>query len=291
MRFRYLSITLILLLIICQKSYATKPKQMGIGIRAGVYNDVTRFQDDDDVEYITSDLDDDGDEQPSRFPLFIQFEEDLLYSWVNTTWYVDINLSTKSDMSPALVKGLNYDDLMEWNKDSSGNDQSFSINSAETKIDYFIFKYPQFSNLINSISNPSLSADYNLATITAGKMWGIFIPIGNHNRIFSFSLGWGIAYYYGNYQINICNPYFVENKGNGLCKNKTEIYSAHVSNFGLSGTYDLALYTYVGETFEITVGNASQVASYPILEKNYNKVLYPRFAIMYRDDIRFVWHF
>ena len=76
----------------------------------------------------------------------------------------------QNDIPPAL-RATTYESLIE---SESGE---IIINSDDTFISEFKSKYPSFSSLVDSSSNPTLSADFDIKSISTGLSIGAFIPI------------------------------------------------------------------------------------------------------------------
>ena len=156
---------------------------------------------------------------------------------------------------PPGLKSTTYQELLDENENSG-----FSVRSSDTYISEFQSQFPEYNSIISSAAEPSLSADYNINQILAGKSYGIFLPIGNNHRISTFGLGFGLSYSQGVHKINICDPFTVvsEDKNGiigpyreGICNNKTELYSESISNFAFSVNILLKIYSYIGESIEI----------------------------------------
>jgi hypothetical protein len=281
-----------LLIVSSEQSFATTPKKQGLGIRIGQYKDVTKFQgrinqplrSNDHISYINSDSNGNGNALKTRFPIFIQFDEDLISSWVTTSMFFDINQSVQRDLSPVLEggSGLNSTGL-----------NNYSVDSSTTRINYYMAKYPQHSSVINSASNPALSANYGVYTILGVKSWGIFLPISDRHRLFSISVGYGISYTYGNYQINVCDPYVFNFEGASFCQNKKELYSASISNFGTGILINSGpIYSYIGDKFDFSLVSGSSPIIYPIiLQNNETETLTPVFDTTYIDIAKFALYF
>ena len=256
-----------LLLILHGVVHATNPRGMGIGLRYGYTEDQTVFfpGDDTDKKYISFDQQHSNvnKNRPQRFPIIFQSDEDLISSWIFGLWYFDFNTLNKENLPPGL-KSTTYQELLDEN-DNSG----FSVRSSDTYISEFQSKFPEYNSIISSAAEPSLSADYNINQIAVGKSYGIFLPIGNNHRILTFGLGFGLNYSQGMHKINVCDPFTVASEDKdgivsfkspiiyfgpyreGICNNKTELYSESISNFGFSVNALIKTYSYIGESIEV----------------------------------------
>ena len=278
MRSRPLLLTILLLIVIGGQSYATNPRKLGIGFRYGYYEDQTRFRgkgSGDSNTYISysSDV---NNKRYRQFPIYIQFNENLINNWSFTNWFLDYNQSSVYD-SPPILSGTSYDSLIKLNT-INGQTNDFSIKSNQTLIAIFSSNYPQYNSLIDSKSEPSMSADFDVQTVVAGKTWGVFIPLGNNHRLFTLGLGLGISYTIGEYRINICDPYIVaggiisptgpllEEYREGKCSNKINLYKQNSSNFGLGGNGTVKLYSYIGESIEFNFFEADMYINQPTYE-------------------------
>ena len=262
MKFRSLLIVLILLLVSSEYIFSTEPRKAGIGFRYGYYQDQTLFRgkgSEDDNTYISY-SNEVNNKKYRQFPILIQFDENLINNWAFTNWFLDYNQSSVYDLPPKLI-GTSYKELIQLN---TINDQTndFSIKSNQTLISEFSSKYSYYQSLIDSKSQPSLSADFDVQTVVVGKTWGVFIPLKNHHRIFTIGLGVGISYTLGEFRVNICDPYIVsggiitpkgtmlEDYREGTCSNKTNLYKQNSSNFGLGANGAIKIYSYIGERIE-----------------------------------------
>ena len=71
----------------------------------------------------------------------------------------------------------------------------------------------------------------------------------------------GLSYTFGEYKVNVCDPYTVRGKlqhlffssREGVCLKKTNLYSKHLSNFRTGADVLLKVYSYVRETFEFNL--------------------------------------
>ena len=245
----------------------TKPRKIGIGIRAGLNMGQVLFNDENGQDYTASDHYDDLDINKSnteiRFPFFFQFDEILLNNWAFTTWVAHFDTANYIDTPPSLKSGGRYRKLVEENT-SNGVINQFSVPSNLTHISNFKSKFPQYQSKIDSMSEPSLSADMNISAIFLSKSYGIFIPVSNRHRLLEIGVGLGVSYNLGNYAVNLCDPFLITGKimkgvtgdsFEGICRNKFEIFSKNLSHFGLILTLPFSLYSYIGDSFEFNFFN------------------------------------
>jgi hypothetical protein len=294
MKFKSLLLFLLLLLVFCGYAYAeTKPRKFGLYFRNGVSKDVSRITDDDET-YAES-TEGIGSE-PQMIPIALQLDEDLLSNWAYTTWFVSLESVNVEDMPPVLPN-TTYEDLIDFNKSDNGT-KDFSITSAQTNIDVFKLRHPEYTSQIDALSDPSLSGDLNLWTLVVGKSLGVFVPIGERHRLASLGVGLGVSYTEGQYAVNLCDPYFVEGEPSGsgfngsktrrgICKNKSEIYVGQVSNFGYAYNLEVYGYSYIGESFELNILKFINYESTPITSKQ--ATLYPRPNASYRELFSLVY--
>ena len=266
MRFRSLLTAMLLLIVFVGHSNATKPRKAGIGVRYGFYQDFSRLDYENGKEFIRYDTEV-NHKRNLLVPFKIQFNEELINDWVYTTWLASLEHNNTTDMPPA---GPNY---------SHVNFQSDYIVDTTEEVSEFKSKFPQYSEKINSANNPSLSADFEIYTLHFGKLWGVFIPIGERNRILGVGLGLGVAYMEGRFSVNICDPYVVESKispsediifndyRKGICNKKEELFHNSISNFEISYMSEISLYSYIGEKYEINFINIRQFWSNIILKQ------------------------
>ncbi len=177
---------------------------------------------------------------------------------------------------PPTLKGTTYKNLISVNQ-SNNNSKNISITSAQTNIDEFTLRHPEYKSQIDALSEPSLSGDLNLWMFAFGKSWGVFIPIRERHRLLSVGGGFGISYTEGQYAVNLCDPYIIEGEitkyglllgqevSKGICSNKSEIYAGRLNHFGFSLDARLGLYSYIGESFGFNIFRISNVIPIPVL--------------------------
>lgn len=295
---------MLLLMIFSGHSYAqTKPRKFGVGIRYGTYQDTSSFSDaEDNRRYISSDSDGVNSKRSLTFPIFIQFDEDLINKWSFIYTFLDFRSLSKKDMPPKLKDGLTYDNLINENT-VNNNTQNFYIRSDQTYISEFIGQYPHHSQSINLQNNATLSADFDLDTVSIGKLIGIFIPLKNSHRLFTLGLGLGISITNGNYSINTCEPFRVmgeleseallfnrNDHRKGICENKKQLYDQNILNFGFGGHATAKLYSYVSSDWEINVFEVDGHASIPFIFENDDEILHPIFGTSNFNFISYIHH-
>ena len=207
---------MLLLIVFGGHSYAqTKPRKMGIGVRYGLNIGSVYFKDENNKEYVASNhYEDEVDVNKTRdfrYPLHFQFNEDLLNNYVFTTWTAHFDTLSFFDLPPNLTEDESYESLVESNT-TNGVVNEFIIPSDKTLISDFKSKFIQYQSRIDALSEPSLSADLNSSLIFVSKSYGVFIPVGERNRVFTIGAGIGISYALGFYSINTCDPYLITGK-------------------------------------------------------------------------------
>jgi len=295
MKFKSLLLFLLLLLVFCGHSYATKPREAGIGIKYGYTTDGTSFQGTaDTTQYIDRDTSEKiNNRGTTQIPVFVQLDEELLGDSSFTYWFFDITRLIQKDHPPAL-RGGTYTDLVEA--------KNYEVPTANTYTAAFANFYPQYSSIIDNASNPSLSADYYVTKITFGKTWGIFYASSERHRWMSFGLGIGINYIEGSYSINVCDPYLLSSEVSskvspngdfreGICKKKTELYAAKINHFSWELNMPLKLYSYIGDTFEFNFGEVDFLLSTPSHYLKHENALEPNFSYQANNIISTVVHF
>ena len=274
---------LLLLFTFVEYAYATKPREAGIGIKYGYTLDTTSFRgtaDNDGNDYIrTDDSERVNNRGTTQIPVFVQLDEELLGDSSFTYWFFDLTRLIQKDHPPDL-RGTTYTDLV--------NAKNYEVPTANTHTAEFANFYPQYSSIIDNASNPSLSADYYVSKITFGKTWGVFYASSERHRWFTIGIGIGINYIEGTYSINVCDPYLLSSEESapvsvrgkfreGICKKKTELYTAKLNHFSWEANIPLKLYSYIGDTFEFNVGEADYLYSYPSHYLKHENVLEPVF--------------
>ena len=258
MKFRSLLIFLILLMVFGGYAYAIKPREAGIGFKYGYTTDTTSFKGtaaNDTTVYIDRDFSENiNNRGTTQIPVFVQFDEELMGDSSFTYWFFDLTRLVQKDHPPKL-KGTDFTTLIR--------NQIYEVPTASTYAAEFANNYPQYSSIIDNAFNPSLSADYYVNTITFGKTWGIFYASSERHRWGTIGVGIGINYIEGSYSINVCDPYLLSSeesavslKGEfreGICKKKTELYTAKINHFSGEGNIPFRLYSYIGDTFEINL--------------------------------------
>ena len=284
MKFRSLLLFLLLLLVFGGNAYATKPREAGIGIKYGFTGDATFFrgtaENDTTDKYIGNDNSEMiNNRGTTQVPVFVQFDEELMGDSSFTYWFFDLTRLIQKDHPPALT-GNNYTSLV--------NDKIYEVPTANTYTAEFANNYPQYSSIIDNASNPSLSADYYVTKITFGKTWGIFYASSERHRWMSFGLGIGINYIEGSYSINVCDPYLLSSEESapvslrgefreGICKKKTELYTAKINHFSWELNGHLKIYSYIGDTFEFNFVEFDFLYSEPSHYLKHENVLEPVF--------------
>lgn len=313
MRLRPLLLIILFLIVLGAQCYGEIPKRkLGLGYRIGYVYDESSFSGggqeyisySPEINYV------DG----VRTPFFLQlggtlgplnFEEDILYNFISFGWFFDFRQDSASNMPPTLVD-TNYSEIIS--KNSSSGD--IPIKSSQTFIQSFSDKFPQYSTVINSLSEPSLSADFNISTIAIGRSFGLFIPyfglFGNETlgttRLLSLRVGGGISLTSGHYTVNLCDPYVISgNEVNqnyapsfrkGSCYNKTNLYSQNISNIGFAGYFSFKSLTYFTNKLEI---NFLELETYQVKPLQINapdeNAIKPNFRSLYRNLLSVVYRF
>jgi hypothetical protein len=297
MRSRFLLLTILLLVVLGGYAYAeTKPRKFGILFRDSKAANSSNFVDDEKIEYVKSD--NKVSSQDQLIPVALQLDEDLLRNWASTSWFVSLEQIFVEDMAPVL-KGITYGSLLSTNQSNNGS-KNFSITSAQTNIDQFTQKHPEYKSQIDALSEPSLSGDLNLRMLVVGKSWGVFIPIGERHRLLLPEGGVGVGYTEGHYAVNLCDPYIVEGEPTkhgllgieshkGICSKKSELFAGRLSHFGAAFILGLGLYSYIGENFEFNFFKMTSVTN--ILPAQTETTLYPRISVTYLQLASIVYAF
>lgn len=284
-------------------------RQLGLGYRIGYVYDQSSFNGggqeyisySPEVNYI------DG----VRIPFFLQlggtlgpfnFDEDILYNFISFGWFFDYRQDAVSNMPPALAD-TSYSEIIS--KNSSSGD--ISIQSSQTFIPIFSEKFPQYSTIINSLSEPSLSADFNISTVAIGRSFGFFIPSSglfadDEVRLLSVSIGGGVSLTSGHYKVNLCDPYVIS--GNeisqkysssfrrGSCFNKTNLYSQDISHIGFASYFSLKGYTYFTRKVELNFVEIEQYQVKPFqINTPDNNVIKPKFRNLYANLLSVIYRF
>ena len=273
MRFRSLLIAMLLLIVFVGHSNATKPRKAGIGVRYGYINDETSFRgtaNDDKNVYVDDAVGDAGINSVSivKFPLFIQLDETLINNFTSSSFYLDIHKVEQNDHPPNL-KNISFEELID--------SKVQVVPSENTFTDEFSNIYPQYSSIIEDASNPSLSADYDFRTFSFGKSYSIFFPYDEKQRWATLGGGLGLYLLFGNYSINICDPYKIDlEKGKdlwiptfreGFCLNKKQIFSSEIGTAYLNGKLFIKVYSYIDDKFEVNILSGELSAFVP--DENY----------------------
>lgn len=297
MKFKSLLLFLLLLLVFGGNAYATKPREAGIGIKYGSTTDYTYFlgtAKNDTTRYIHEDSSESVNNRgTTQVPVFVQFDEELMGDSSFTYWFFDLTRLIQKDHPPAL-RGGTYTDLVEA--------KNYEVPTANTYTAAFANFYPQYSSIIDNASNPSLSADYYVTKITFGKTWGIFYASSERHRWMSFGLGIGINYIEGSYSINVCDPYLLSSEESapvslrgefreGICKKKTELYTAKINHFSWEGNGHLKIYSYIGDTFEFNFFELDYLSSDPSHYLKHENALVPNFTYTSATIVSTVVHF
>ena len=262
----------IFLILFSGCSDKTRSRGNGIGLREGyniskanfIANNWPVTASDDNVNILAE----------KRFPIFVQLEENLNSNWVSSQQYFDISSEKVSDLPPTL-NTFTYADLIKQNS-VNGIEQTFSVPGALTQTLNFLEEYPEYQSIADSLSDPAVSADYSVSNIVGGKRWGVFYPASESNRFFTVGYGFGINYSDGYYSINFCDPYVVTTEKielpvtvnnqthsrKGICSNKVKLYENKLSQWGISTSLILKLYSFVGEDFEINLIETESYTSF-----------------------------
>ena len=298
-------ITLNLLVVLCVSCSKSNPRKSGIGLRAGLTTNSSTFSlpnVDDNATQIYSDFSV-NNKANERFPLFYQSDENLVSNWAYSLWYIDL-IQDKSYNIPPVLNDPDNKSYLNLINDSDG--QSIVVKSSQTNINTFQKKYPEYNSIIDAASEPSLSADTNLNAIILGKAWGVFIPVYENFRINSLGLGLGISYTEGYYDVNLCDPYIItgneinpsglgsvstsQRSREGLCSKKYNLDRQRISHFGASLAVLIKVFQYIGESFELTLGELDIYASIPIIQEK-EKVLESNLSSLYTNLISTVIYF
>ena len=297
MRFRSLLIAMLLLIVFGGNAYATKPREAGIGIKYGYTLDNTKFNgtaENDKNLYINRENSENVNYQgTTQIPVFLQLDEELMGDSSFTYWFFDLTRLIQKDHPPEL-RGTTYTNLV--------NAKNYEVPTANTYTAEFTNFYPQYSSIIENASNPSLSADYYVTKIAFGKTWGIFYASSERHRWGTFGLGIGINYIEGTYSINVCDPYLLSSEVSspvslagpfreGICKKKTELYTAKINHFSWELNIPFKIYSYIGDTFEFNLIEVDLLQSQPSHYLKHENALEPTFTYASGNIFSTVVHF
>jgi len=271
----------------------TLPRKSGLGLRYGISASDTSFQQ-NNTFYIGTYQNANykiNNSPTIRTPLFIQFDEDLITNWASSSSLITFDQINQKDIPPAPNNGA-FD-----------NSPNFDYQIKTVDTNGFPDGFSKYQSQIDSLSNPSLSADVHITNVNWIKHWSIFFPSGKY-RILPIKLGVGLSYSYGDYQINLCDPYLIkaglidvqytqqEPYQEGICLNKFNIIqnnSYHEIGIGISS--ELTIYSYIDENFEFNFfqqGGYSSLPSIGILNRDN---LSPLFQFLEFNFISFVLYF
>ena len=244
-------------------SSSTKPRGEGIGFRLGSTTSDTSIQTANSDRTTHAAADQSVQSQDSfRFPVFYQFDETLLGNWTGGTTILDFSQQTKENTPPALKSGT-YKDIIDQKGGEIGDD--FDLDGSLTNIDLFKKEHPTYATKIDAASNPSISADYNLMSLTLGYNVYIFYPSSPNHRWATLGAGLGAVYTNGSFSVLLCDPYHIrltkEQVGGGMsyptypgkCRKKQEFTTVNINSLELSVSTLFTVYQYVGDEWEISV--------------------------------------
>ncbi|MDG2198177.1 MAG: hypothetical protein P8O70_15115 [SAR324 cluster bacterium] len=205
-----------------------------------------------------------------RQPIAFQLEE-ASEGHLFSQYFFDISRITSYDIPPVL-NGL---DNQTYSTLINANSGTFSIKKSQTFTDGFVINNPKYKKVIDNLSEPSLSADVDVTTSSFGKLWGFFFSSSESHRWLTIGAGLGITYTYGEYKVNVCDPYTVRgtlqpigigaDSREGICLKKSNLYSKRLSNFGVGIAALIKLYSYIGDTFELNLVELDAYANKPIV--------------------------
>jgi len=193
----------------------------------------------------------------TRSPVAIQFPENPAGGnsdiFAVHSFIIDYSGFEFKDLPPKLIDGLNYIDLI--------NANYLSILSDDTNLSKFKEEFPEYQGVIDSLVEPSLSADYKSESLSLGWQFNLFFPFWTNNRIAQFGFGFGFALLNGSYTIKLCDPYIIsaESKKNVrgynfrevICSNETELYTHSFLRLVPFSLIHLKGYSYIGDNLEI----------------------------------------
>ena len=257
---RLLSLALLLAVSVTAcSSGKTNPRAMGIGVRNGIISDATMIEGRDGQLYSEADVEVNYDSTP-MFPMFLQFDEDLLTNWAYGEAVVDYALMRRKNLPPKLKEGYNYDTII------NENTTDFDLDSSKTKITKFRSAYPEYASKIDNATNPAISADYDVKMFTVGYNWGIFLPLSQRHRILTLGVGIGASYSDGFLIMNLCDPYHIsiaevpgQDYKQAFCQNKQKLVNVSIKGLNFNSNYKIILYTYVGEDLEFNLFTVNSI--------------------------------
>ena len=191
-----------------------------------------------------------------RSPVTIQFPESPAGGnsdmFATTSFIIDYEGFEFKNLPPKLIDGLTYIDLI--------NANYLSILSNDTNLSKFKEEFPEYQDVIDSLAEPSLSADYKLESLSLGWQVNAFFPFWTNNRISQFGFGFGFSLLNGNYTIKLCDPYIIsaESKKNvrgynfreAICSNESELYFHRILQLVPLGLLHFKGYSYIGDNLE-----------------------------------------
>ena len=278
----YIVILMAFLAASCGGATTTKPHAEAIGLRWGV----TQAQ----STVISVPMKDDGTTgyaadvaQSQRqvnatgnphFPVYYQFEESLLTNWLGHNAVLDVNTFEHKDLPPALDPDYDWQTLIDSQVGPKPTGATWDLPSSYTM---FGADYPTAPSSIgilgkwDAANNPSMSADYEITTLSLGWNFYFFYPSSAHHRWMTVKLGTTAAAMNGTLTILLCDPYRVTNEiiedvasageyRKGECINRQEIEVVPLS--GIKGTVytGLIVYEYIGDEFEVSVLEQNMVS-------------------------------
>ena len=271
----------------------TKPRKSGLGLRYGIIGSDASFQH-NGTFYIGSYENSSykiNNSPEIRNPFFIQFDEELITNWASSDSKITFDQLTQNDIPPAPTNQA---------FDNSPN-FDYEIRTSETR--GFPTILSKYQTQINSLSNPSLSANIDVININWIKQWGVFIPFGNY-RIFPIKLGLGVSYSTGEYEINLCDPYIIksglidvpytaqEPYQRGVCSNKLNIVRNNTyQDIGLGLSSEFTVYSYIDEDFEFNFFQQVSYSSIPSVSVFDKENLNPVFKFLAFNFISFILYF
>jgi len=193
-----------------------------------------------------------------RSPVTIQFPENPAGG--NSDMYathgikIDYSGFEFKNLPPKLIDGLYYSDLIN---DHPNN--NFSILSAQTNLSKFKEEFPEYQGVIDSLVEPSLSADYQAESLSLGYQVNAFFPIWTNSRIIQFGAGFGLTLLHRSYTIKLCSPYIIsssiKNDSGGqfrepICSNESELYTHRLLQLVPLGLLHFKGYSYIGDNLE-----------------------------------------
>ena len=291
---RLISLALLLAVSVTAcSSGKTKPRAMGIGLRSGYIEDNSDIQGKDGEQYVV------GRENRAvnyettpRFPVFIQFDEDLFSNWSYGETVLDYAPMRKEDSPPALKEGYYYDTIIR------ENTADFNLDSSKTKITEFRSTYPEYAPQIDAATNPTISADYEIKTVSLGYQIGLFLPLSERHRILTIGMGIGVSYANGTLNINLCDPFHISlekidgeaiDYNQGFCQNKKYLVSQTISTFGTGLNGKVIMYAYVGEDFEFSFLQLNSIYMADLIaeENDFKPKFFPLYLDVYSVAYRF----